>query len=237
MPPGMVPRSTIQLCEWRKPSADCQGKDPILLHLVLQHLQRAPCSSLQQQRRPQSPAQERLCSKCWDQGNPPCRTGICSICEEGAGSCCRSNFRDWSPECVGQGARGLHRCGDTNVECLELCGEKDSNGTYIPGLNKKACIKETDTCIPPPPPPSPPSPPLQSSPYTLVKHTASWHDAKDGCLQRGMQLASVLSATENELLVIAAEGHIVWIGGTDEDSEGTWKWSSEIGRASCRERV
>ena len=45
-------------------------------------------------------------------------------------------------------------------------------------------------------------------------------------MQRGMQLASVLSATENELLVIAAEGHIVWIGGTDEDSEGTWKWSS-----------
>ena len=62
--------------------------------------------------------------------------------------------------------------------------------------------------------------------YTLVRSTASWHDAKAGCRQRGMQLASVHSEAENALLVAAAKGEKVWIGGTDEDIEDTWKWSS-----------
>ena len=64
-----------------------------------------------------------------------------------------------------------------------------------------------------------------SSPYTLMNEALSWSEAKDACLREGFQLATVQSAAENALLVKAAEGNIVWIGGTDAKSENTWVWS------------
>ena len=70
--------------------------------------------------------------QCWGRGTPRCKSGLCSVCERGEGSCCRSNFRDWSPECSGHGSRGKHRCSDTNGECLKVCGLKNSDGTYRP---------------------------------------------------------------------------------------------------------
>ena len=53
----------------------------------------------------------------------------------------------------------------------------------------------------------------------------SWGGASAACLAAGLQLASVQSAAENALLVTAAAGNTVWIGGTDAASEGTWVWS------------
>ena len=41
-----------------------------------------------------------------------------------------------------------------------------------------------------------------------------------------MELATVHSESENALLVTAAAGNKVWIGGTDAASEDTWKWDS-----------
>ena len=68
--------------------------------------------------------------------------------------------------------------------------------------------------------PSPP-PPL----YTLVSNAVSWADADTACQAAGFQLASVQSAAQNALLVTAAAGNHVWIGGTDAASEGAWVWS------------
>ena len=61
--------------------------------------------------------------------------------------------------------------------------------------------------------------------YKLMKNHLSWSVAKTACQAAGMRLASVHSASENALLVTAAAGNQVWIGGTDAASEGTWKWS------------
>ena len=69
--------------------------------------------------------------------------------------------------------------------------------------------------------PPPPPPPL----YTLMNEALSWSDASAACLEAGLQLASVRSAAENALLVTAAAGNKVWIGGTDAASDGTWVWS------------
>ena len=79
--------------------------------------------------------------QCWGRGTPRCKSGLCSVCERGEGSCCRSNFRDWSPECSGHGSRGKHRCSDTNGECLKVCGLRNSDGTYRPGVKivRRAC--------------------------------------------------------------------------------------------------
>ena len=53
----------------------------------------------------------------------------------------------------------------------------------------------------------------------------SWDNANAACLAVGLQLASVQSAAQNALLVTAAAGNRVWIGGTDAASEGAWVWS------------
>ena len=80
--------------------------------------------------------------------------------------------------------------------------------------------------VPPPLPPPPPSPPMPPPPYyTLMGDALSWTDADAACQAAGLQLASVQSAAQNALLVAAAAGNEVWIGGTDAASEGTWVWS------------
>eukprot|EP00964_Phaeocystis_antarctica_P093722 scaffold60554_cov72-Phaeocystis_antarctica.AAC.4 len=53
----------------------------------------------------------------------------------------------------------------------------------------------------------------------------SWDNANAACLAVDLQLASVHSAAQNALLVTAAAGNRVWIGGTDAASEGAWVWS------------
>ena len=70
--------------------------------------------------------------------------------------------------------------------------------------------------------PTPPQPPPV---YTLMHGALSWSNAYTTCQRAGLRLASVHSAAENALLVTAAAGNKVWIGGTDAASEGTWKWS------------
>ena len=52
-----------------------------------------------------------------------------------------------------------------------------------------------------------------------------WADADAACQAAGLQLASVQSAEQNALLVAAAAGNQVWIGGTDAASEDAWVWS------------
>ena len=57
--------------------------------------------------------------------------------------------------------------------------------------------------------------------YTLMHETLTWSEASAACQAAGQHLASVQSAAENALLVTAAAGNRVWIGGTDAASEGT----------------
>jgi len=86
----------------------------------------------------------------------------------------------------------------------------------IPGKwNDWGCFgKRKYVCQPPPPPY-----------YTLMSDALSWGDANAACLAAGLQLASVHSAAQNALLLTAAAGNTVWIGGTDAASEGAWVWS------------
>ncbi|EOD07020.1 hypothetical protein EMIHUDRAFT_461821, partial [Emiliania huxleyi CCMP1516] len=52
----------------------------------------------------------------------------------------------------------------------------------------------------------------------------SWVGSEAACLSRGMHLASVHSAAENEVaLSLCAEE--CWIGFTDRQSEGEWRWT------------
>ena len=86
---------------------------------------------------------------CWNKGQTRCRNGICDICENSTGSCCRSNFNDWTPECSGHGPRHHHRCGDSNYLCLERCATNNSDGSYSrsPERAHEACMRSnSDVC-------------------------------------------------------------------------------------------
>eukprot|EP00964_Phaeocystis_antarctica_P112908 scaffold77025_cov69-Phaeocystis_antarctica.AAC.1 len=68
------------------------------------------------------------------------------------------------------------------------------------------------------------SPPASHA-YTLMSGALSWGGASAACLREGLQLATVQSAAQNELLFTVAAGNQVWIGGTDAASEGAWVWN------------
>jgi len=56
----------------------------------------------------------------------------------------------------------------------------------------------------------------------------SWHDAKTYCEKLGGHLATATTAQENEFIYNQfGRDHVVWLGATDEQEEGTWKWITE----------
>ena len=53
-----------------------------------------------------------------------------------------------------------------------------------------------------------------------------WHDAQAFCESLGGHLATITSADEDEFIysVVAEYGFSCWLGATDEETEGDWKW-------------
>lgn len=60
--------------------------------------------------------------------------------------------------------------------------------------------------------------------FKLFSDTKTWAEAKADCESRGGHLATSTSEEKNEFLKSIAIGKSVWLGGTDEENEGVWKW-------------
>ncbi|MFX0105897.1 MAG: lectin-like protein [Candidatus Hodarchaeota archaeon] len=60
--------------------------------------------------------------------------------------------------------------------------------------------------------------------YKLIKEDKSWSDAKIDCEAQGGHLATITSEGENDFIKNLADSNKVWLGLSDEESEGTWKW-------------
>ena len=60
--------------------------------------------------------------------------------------------------------------------------------------------------------------------FKMFTGAKTWKDAKADCEARGGHLATSTSAEKNTFLASLAGGSRAWIGGTDEGSEGTWRW-------------
>ena len=66
--------------------------------------------------------------------------------------------------------------------------------------------------------------------YKRFDTASTWQQAKTGCASRGAHLATLTTQQENEFVwtqfvqgsAEASQG--VWLGGTDEQLEGTWRW-------------
>ncbi|XP_056227533.1 C-type lectin domain family 4 member M-like [Seriola aureovittata] len=58
--------------------------------------------------------------------------------------------------------------------------------------------------------------------YYISSTNKSWQDSRDDCVQRGADLVIINSKEEQEFM--RQFKRITWIGLTDAETEGTWKW-------------
>ena len=63
--------------------------------------------------------------------------------------------------------------------------------------------------------------------YYWSKDTKTWVEAEQFCKGEGGHLASVTSKAINDYIAagLKQKDHFLWIGGSDKESEGIWKWS------------
>ncbi|MES2793806.1 MAG: C-type lectin domain-containing protein [Planctomycetota bacterium] len=62
--------------------------------------------------------------------------------------------------------------------------------------------------------------------YALIEEQANWHVAKRRCEEMGGHLATLETTAESNSLIelLKRTKTIAWIGATDEEEEGVWKW-------------
>lgn len=61
--------------------------------------------------------------------------------------------------------------------------------------------------------------------YALVKDAVTWHVAKQRCEEMGGHLATIESPAESAFVAsLCTQSEYTWLGATDEDEEGHWKW-------------
>ena len=61
--------------------------------------------------------------------------------------------------------------------------------------------------------------------YQRIDVPMTWQEAKEYCERHGGHLATATSAAENQFIYENfGRDHVCWLGATDEENEGTWKW-------------
>jgi hypothetical protein len=62
--------------------------------------------------------------------------------------------------------------------------------------------------------------------YALIEDKVTWHVAKKLCEEMGGHLAALKSAEEVAFgfAIYQKYGEIIWLGATDEEKEGEWRW-------------
>lgn len=60
--------------------------------------------------------------------------------------------------------------------------------------------------------------------YALIEDKATWHVAKRLCEEMGGHLAIVETADEAAFILKLCGSETVWLGASDEATEGDWKW-------------
>lgn len=68
---------------------------------------------------------------------------------------------------------------------------------------------------------------FQGSCYALFTQSSTWNSARDSCRSDSAELVKIESSNENNFIKknFLASGADYWIGLTDEETEGEWKWS------------
>lgn len=61
--------------------------------------------------------------------------------------------------------------------------------------------------------------------YHVFVERAGWKQARDKCMRLGGQLVSIPDAETQEFVQQIAKGLHLWLGATDEKTEGLWLWA------------
>ena len=60
--------------------------------------------------------------------------------------------------------------------------------------------------------------------YRAFDNKVSWQQARERCRKLGGYLCCIDSKEEQEFIAKLANGRYLYLGGTDEEEEGDWKW-------------
>ena len=61
--------------------------------------------------------------------------------------------------------------------------------------------------------------------FNLFTASKTWPAAEAHCQSEGGHLPSVMSREEQRKVAVVAAGNKVWLGGSDKDEEGVWRWT------------
>ncbi|XP_052761891.1 CD209 antigen-like protein E [Mya arenaria] len=65
----------------------------------------------------------------------------------------------------------------------------------------------------------------KNSSYFYSTEDLTWYDARDSCLEMGATLAVITDEAEDDFVGDLIGGsYYTWLGATDEDLEGSWRW-------------
>ncbi|KAL0182503.1 hypothetical protein M9458_021878, partial [Cirrhinus mrigala] len=64
----------------------------------------------------------------------------------------------------------------------------------------------------------------QSNHYFISSEKKNWTESRRYCMERGADLIIINNREEQNFLKEISSNAAVWIGLTDTDVEGTWKW-------------
>ncbi|XP_048031554.1 CD209 antigen-like protein C isoform X2 [Megalobrama amblycephala] len=65
---------------------------------------------------------------------------------------------------------------------------------------------------------------FQSSFYYISSEKKNWTESRRNCTERGADLIIINNKEEQDFVKKMSDGALVWIGLTNSDEEGTWKW-------------
>ncbi len=132
-----------------------------------------------------------------------------------------------------EGAKARKAAGDVRLKAYkDRLVEVTKAGDFDKAVAVKARIEqlERELNVEPEKPMKRPRPKetikFQGHAYALIKDPATWHVAQHRCEEMGGHLVTVESNAELEFIlgITQANNTEAWIGGTDEVTEGVWKW-------------
>ena len=103
--------------------------------------------------------------------------------------------------------------GDGRTSTIEISSLSLDDQAYLKTWEPKRPIHVPEDAVP-----------HQGNWYLVVLDEGGWNAARQKAVQMGGHLAVIKDKETNEMIKTLADGLLLWIGATDEEVDGLWKW-------------